>query len=149
VARQPNAPRREPGKREVPDGVRLRGRKERGPKKAQEEATPREPEDHLIFRGGNRYEDVAYLQQQAEATVDTATRWGEPPLFGVSGWIVSAPAKGHGRGYALVSELGARGFHVVYTPNLSGGRPGHVTILLQDPVDHDQAVLLNEAFGRA
>lgn len=148
MARQPNTPRRDPGKREVPEGVRLRGRRKRGPRQAPQVPT-REPEDHLIFRGGNRYEDADYLQRQAEATVDTAVSWGEPPLFGVSGWIVSAPPKGPGRGYALASELGARGFLVVYTPRLSGGRPGHVTILLQDPVDHDQAELFNEAFGRA
>ena len=150
MSRRANTPRRDPGRRGPPPaGIPLKARREKVKRPSPLPAVPeREPEDLLIFRGGNRYEGVDYLQQQAEATVDTAMKWGEPPLFGVSGWIVSALPKGHGRGYARVSELEARGFRVIYTPNLSGGRPGHVTILLEDPVDEDQAQLLNEAFGR-
>ena len=102
----------------------------------------------LIFRGAPRFESPEILQHLSEQTEITAQAWGEPSIFGVSGWIVSAPPQGYSSGYARVSEIEANGFKVVYTPNLGGGRSGHVTIVMRDPVDWDQADLLNAAFGR-
>lgn len=141
-------PHREPGRRPPPpEGVLLRGRRERTKKRAPaEQRAPREPEDHVISRISRRHEDAYLLQRQAELAWDTAEAQGNQPLFGVSGWIVAAPAEPFPPGFARLSRLASFGFRVVATPHL--GRRGHVTILLEDPVDEGQAARFNEAFGR-
>lgn len=140
-----NVPHRPPGPREVPEGVLLRGRREKAPPRAEQQRAPREPEDHVIAHHARRYEEAYALQRAAEASWANSGQFGEP-VFGVSGWIVAAPAEPFPEGFARLSTFASFGFEVVATPHL--GRRGHVTILLQDPVDEDQAQRFNEAFGR-
>ena len=102
----------------------------------------------MVSHLSSRYETADFLQRSAEqawATSDAITQ-GEGAVFGVSGWIVAAPADPFPQGFARVSRLASFGFRVVPTPHL--GRRGHVTIMLEDPVNEDQAARFNEAFGR-
>ena len=101
----------------------------------------------MVCHGASRFEDAEFLQRSAEATWVNSEALGDVPLFGVSGWIVSAVEEPIPEGYARVSTLMRSGFRVVSTPHL--GRPGHVTILLDDPVNDEQAFVFNECFGRS
>jgi hypothetical protein len=108
---------------------------------------PRDPleGDPVIAHPSSRFEEAYFLQRSAENTWQASNQFGRP-LFGVSGWIVASTTEPLPEGYARVSTLANWGFRVRWTPHL--GRRGHVTILLVDPVDDEQALRFNQSFGR-
>ena len=152
-----NFPRRDPGPRVPPEGVRLRGLRAKKPAKAKAQRK-REPRDFVVRRVVSTPENAESLQRSAALSYDHMELAGLEPLFGVSGWVVSSmdpvpsvpdpvsrtkdPLPS---GYAWVSALSTLGFTVVRTPGVLGR--GHVTILLDDPVSEEQAGLFNSAFG--
>jgi hypothetical protein len=148
MAGRKNYPRREPGRRGPPPvGIPLKRHRERGERgPARQSRAARPAEDHVISHLSARYEEAYVLQRAAENTWATSGQFGDP-LFGVSGWIVAAPAEPFPPGFARLSTLASYGFRVVATPHL--GRRGHITILLPDPVDAVAAEQFNQAFGRS
>lgn len=144
--RTPNYPHRPTGKRPPPPtGIPLKQRQRRA-KKARP-SVARRVVDPIVCRHARGWETPDYLQASAEQTLLMCLEIKREPLFGVSGWIVVGPEDPLPEGYARLSELASQGFQVVPTPEL--GRRGHVTIVLSEPVDLEQAHRLNATFGRA
>jgi hypothetical protein len=142
-----NSPRRPPGKRGLPEGVepgRRREKATRGPARQPHTADPLAG-DPVIARKAAGWESARDLNAMAMNAWANSSMFGEP-MFGVSGWIVSGVAEPLPEGFARLSTLVGRGFQVIWTPHL--GHRGHVTIVLNNPVDDVQAHAINDAFGR-